>query len=118
MKLKGDWSSETTYSIGDVVRFTDNVFYHLQKPCKSGVPPIDTLYWGRASAIVAIAAGMAMDALDLIVIPEVPDNISDSAILLNSSTASSTKQFIITVDDSGELSADEITEETQEGGES
>ena len=48
----------------------------------------------------------------------VPDNISDDAIVLNSSTASSTKQFIITVDDSGELSVDEITEETQEGGES
>lgn len=40
----------------------------------------------------------------------VPDNISDDAIVLNSSTASSTKQFIITVDDSGELSVDEITE--------
>jgi hypothetical protein len=59
------------------------------------------------------------DALDTL---NIPDNISDDAIVLNSSTASSTKQFIITVDDDGELTATEVTpteaEETQEGGES
>ena len=60
------------------------------------------------------------DALDTLS-GTVPDNISDDAIVLNSSTASSTKQFIITVDDDGELTATEVTqpeEETQEGGES
>ena len=57
----------------------------------------------------------------------VPDNIGPSSIILNSSTESSTKQFLITIGDPGsgedpELTITEIVpdtpaEETQEGGE-
>jgi len=61
--------------------------------------------------------GFALDARQGKALKDlIPTNVGDDAILLNSSTASSTKQFIITVDDSGELSVDEVTEETQEGG--
>lgn len=150
MKLKGDYSSETTYDVGDVVRF-DSVAYHLQHPCPAGIPPVDTRYWGRTSQIISEIVSLCMDAIamadsndltlannlttatagkaldatqgkalkDALDGLNIPDNISDDAIVLNSSTASSTKQFIITVDDDGELTATEVTsatEETQEGG--
>jgi len=49
----------------------------------------------------------------------IPDNIDADGILLNSSTASSTKQFLITVDDDGDLTATEVTAEeetTEEAG--
>ena len=36
--------------------------------------------------------------------------ISDNAIIINSSTADSNKRFKITVDDSGTLTATEVTE--------
>ena len=178
MTLKGDWSSETTYSVGDVVRWTDGNVYHLQKPCKAGVPPVDTLYWGMTDQFIGMAVCFILDALGIesgnntslqaailkLLAPEydktstyskgaaviykneyyvanqnigtaedwtaahwtkktlgelltataaadatIPDNISDSSILLKSSTASSDKEFLITVDDDGELTATEVT---------
>ena len=135
MKLKGNWKNNVTYSVGDIVLFTDGVVYNLQKPCKAGVTPIDTHYWGRCSAMQAICAKMVLDmeendiqleddltqeaggkkALDAhqgyVLKGMIPDNISEDSIVLNSSTPDSTKQFIITVDDDGELTATEIEEE-------
>ena len=64
MELKGNYSSGTTYSVGDVVRNDDGYWYILQKPCKAGTPPVNTLYWGRADATVALAAELAEDAVD------------------------------------------------------
>ena len=141
MKLKGNWDDEVTYNVGNVVKYTDNVVYNLLHPCPAGTPPVDTRYWGRASAMRAMCALMIIDMMeaddeeeqDIIAmiptdeeivaliqgnLPTIPDNISDDAIVLNSSTAESTKQFIITVDDDGELTATEIVptvEEQQEG---
>ena len=40
----------------------------------------------------------------------IPDNVNESALILNSSTASSTKKFAITVDDDGELTATEVVD--------
>jgi len=146
MKLKGNWSSLVTYDVGDVVLYTDGVTYHLQHPCKAGVPPVETRYWSRASQTICDVVGLIMDALDIesghnlelannlttetagkaldatqgkalkdsLDQLNIPTNISDDAIVLNSSTASSTKQFLITVDDDGDLTATEITEEADE----
>lgn len=61
MKLKGDYSGETSYSVGDVVRFTDGNVYHLQKPCTAGVPPVNTRYWGRANQALEDAVIMVLD---------------------------------------------------------
>ena len=71
----------------------------------------------------------AIDAVDTKVDNlNIPDNIGPSSIILNSSTESSTKQFLLTIADPGigedpELTITEIVpdtpaEETQEGGES
>ena len=110
MKLKGNYSGETTYDVGDVVMYTDGVSYHLQNPCKAGTPPVDTLYWGRVSQPICEAVKLILDAME-IESASIPTNLNDSALVLKSSTASSEKEFIITVDDDGELTATEITEE-------
>ena len=70
--------------------------------------------------LTATTEGKVLDARqgkalkDLIDNLNIPDNIGPDSILLNSSTASSTKQFLITVDDDGELTATEVV---AEGGE-
>ena len=64
MKLKGSYSSLTTYDVGDVVKYTDGNVYHLQKPCKAGVPPVETLYWGKIEQGLAEAIGYVMDMMD------------------------------------------------------
>ena len=114
MKLKGDWNEETSYSVGDVVRYEDGNIYHLFKPCAAGITPIDTLYWVRTSQIVAIAAGFALDVKE-----SIPDNINDEAIVLKTETA----DYLVTVDDSGDtpdlaVTAIEEEEEEVEEGES
>lgn len=115
MKLKGNWNNETTYAIGDVVLFTDNVVYNLLHPCKAGTPPVDTRYWGRASAMRAMCAMMILDMMseesgnNQAIIDMIPTNVSDEALLLKSSTADSEKEFLITVDDDGEITATEVT---------
>ena len=117
-KLKGDYSAETTYSVGDVVRYSNGNVYHLQRPAKAGVPPTETLYWGAVEQKLAEAIIMVLDGVDLSgvamqaavaeVEAEIPANLNESVLILKSSTEGSTKEFAITVDDEGELSADEI----------
>ena len=135
MKLKGEWKGNQKYDVGDILRYTDGVFYHVQKPCAAGTAPVDTRYWGRLNQVAAEAAQMIMDmeandiqlendlnqstggkkALDAhqgkVLKEMIPDNISENSIVLNSSTPDSTKQFLITVDDDGEITATEIEEE-------
>lgn len=135
MKLKGEWKGNQKYDVGDILRYTDGVFYHVQKPCAAGTAPVDTRYWGRLNQVAAEAASMIMDmeandiqlendlnqstggkkALDAhqgkVLKEMIPDNISENSIVLNSSTPDSTKQFLITVDDDGEITATEIEEE-------
>ena len=135
MKLKGEWKGNQKYDVGDILRYTDGVFYHVQKPCAAGTAPVDTRYWGRLNQAAAEAASMIMDmeandiqlendlnqstggkkALDAhqgkVLKEMIPDNISENSIVLNSSTPDSTKQFLITVDDDGDITATEIEEE-------
>ena len=65
MKLKGDYSSGTSYSLGDVVRYTDGVTYHLLHPCPAGTPPVDTRYWGKTSQIINAIVDLCLDAVDM-----------------------------------------------------
>lgn len=113
MKLKGDWDSGTTYSVGDVVRYTNGVIYHLQKPCAAGITPIDTAHWGRVDQTLVQAALFALDAID--VAKDAADaagaaataaaeaaiaaKISDDAIALKGADEN---DYLITIDTSGE----------------
>jgi hypothetical protein len=114
MKLKGDYSAETSYSLGDVVRYTDGVTYHLLHRCPAGTPPVDTRYWGKTSQIINAIVDLCLDAVDMANSDDVPvpDNIGPSSIVLNSSTEGSSKQFLLTIADpeSGEDPELTITE--------
>lgn len=122
MKLKGAYSSGKTYAVGDVVISSENQVYHLQHPAPSGTPPTNTLYWGMLDQDLATAVLFIMDAIGIMNITieglNIPDNLSEDVLVLKSSTASSEKEFAITVDDDGDLTATEIVPESAgEGGE-
>jgi hypothetical protein len=141
MNIKGDYSGLTSYSVGDVVRLED-VIYKLNKPCAAGTSPTNTLYWERMPQPLADCVELIMDAIDVsesgALTGKVANNLTTTAqgkvldarqgkklkdmldlvnpdsktLVLDSSTASSTKKFAITVDDDGELTATEIEEAT------
>ena len=78
MNLKGPYNGLTSYSVGDVVQFTDGTIYVLQKPAASGSPPTDTLYWERAPQYL-------QDTVDLIIdyvtakVPALANNLTTTA---------------------------------------
>ena len=100
MKLKGEWDSGTTYDVGDIVRYTDGVMFHLQKPCAAGITPYDTLYWGRCEKDQEALSMMC----DMMV--GIPKNLSDDALSLKTETS----EYLITVDDSGDTPELTVTE--------
>ena len=62
MKLKGTYSSGTSYSVGDVV-VCENHVYILQNPAVAGTHPTNTLYWGQLDA--AEVVNLIMDGVDI-----------------------------------------------------
>lgn len=104
MKLRGKFGAETEYSIGDVVlNEADNLVYHLQKAAPVGTDPKNDLYWGKLGQDLTETVRMIMDIAE-----KIPTNISEDALLLKSSTEDSDKEFLVTVDDDGELTATEV----------
>lgn len=79
MVLKGTYAAGTSYSIGDIVKYTDGVFYHLQKTAAAGTPPTDTNFWQRCDQTMAEAAKMAMDAAGNITVPSLANNLTTTA---------------------------------------
>ena len=105
MELKGNWDSGTTYSVGDVVLYTDGNAYHLLNPCTAGTSPIDTLYWNRVSDILNVVVNMIMD-----IAAKIPTNIDDEGIILKSGD----NEYLISVDATGdtpEVVAEKIEED-------
>jgi hypothetical protein len=99
MKLKGVWSADVSYSIGDVVKNEeDGVVYILQYAAPAGANPKDTRYWGKVDQRTGDAVCLILDGLDLVK-ASIPTNISDDAIILK---GSGDDEYLITVDDSGE----------------
>ena len=124
MNYCGNYNSGTSYSVGDIALYTDGVPYILLKAAPAGTSCHDTLYWNRvqpplADALVTIhgavntlfdnlaSEGAAITALSEII-------VDDKTIVLASSTEDSDKKFAITVDDDGDISATEVTEEAAE----
>lgn len=124
MKLKGNYSAGTSYSVGDIV-IDDGRVYHLQNPAVAGTHPTNSLYWGlmgqkESEQILLLADSLATAVTDVTteVEAKIPDNISDDAILLKGTT-DPTAEFIVQVDDSGltpELTVDAYTEPEADGG--
>ena len=113
MKLKGVWVPGTTYDVGDVVQYAnDQTAYILQYPAPAGADPYDTRYWGRTNQIVNDVVGLIMDGLAML--PPVPTNISDDAIVLRDE---SENEYLVTVDSSGETPELTVTAIEEQGGE-
>ena len=120
-KLKGDYNSETTYDVGDVVILENNVYW-LQNPCAAGTSPKDSRYWGylnqEASEMVVMLADTIADLYDSVAtltaaVATIPKNIDDESIVLKSGD----DEYLITVDATGdtpELAVELIEEESDE----
>lgn len=64
LNYKGAYNAGTNYTVGDVVKFTDDVWY-VRQPAdsgKAGYPCNDSKRWGRADVTIATAAEMTMEA--------------------------------------------------------
>jgi len=124
MKLKGNYSADTSYSPGDVVVY-DNVVYYLQYPEIPGSTPKDTHCWGRLNQPLAEAVMLMMDAVGI-----ANDNaaartqaeiekyfLNDQTLILKAGEDDAVTSYAITVDDSGdtpELAVEEIVEDDEE----
>lgn len=120
MNYKGSYSGDTTYAVGDVVVYTDNVAYVMTQEATAGTTPHDVRRWSRViqpyQEIVMMFHGTfgGIDNTVEEVAARIPGNISDDAISLK---GSEDNEYLITVDDSGEtpeLSVTLIEEEEEE----
>ena len=103
MKLKGEYSGSVSYSVGDVVKYTDGRWYFVEKaPGASGVPCTDTRYWNLKDPVTS-------DILDILGEALMGLNPNPQNIVLASSSDASTKTFKIKVVDNGTISATEIS---------
>ena len=126
MIYKGTYADETTYSVGDVVVFTDNIPYCLQKPAPAGTKCHNTLYWSRVIEEVAdmvslfhsFFMGLQESAQAAAGTTQLVNEMlfDNKTLILASSTESSQKRYAVTVDDEDGLNAEEII--SDEDGES
>ena len=117
MKLKGNYDSGVSYSVGDVVKNSDNVVYILQYPAPAGTDPKDTMYWGRMEQHLSDAVLLIMDALEIAQAGIEKYFLNDQTLLLKAGEGASEATYAITVDDSGdtpELAVEEVTDEGDE----
>ena len=101
MNYKGSYSGDTTYSVGDVVVYTDNVAYVMTQEATAGTTPHDVRRWSRViqpfQEIVMMFHGTfgGIDNTVEEVAARIPGNISDDAISLK---GSEDNEYLITVD--------------------
>ena len=123
MNYKGTYADETTYSVGDVVVFTDGIPYCLQKPAPAGTKCHNTLYWSRATEEVAdmvtlfhsFFTGLQESAETAAGTTQLVNEMlfDNKTLILSSITEGSSKRYAVTVDDEDGLAATEI--ETEDG---
>lgn len=126
MKYTGSFSDSNGYEIGDIAVYTDGIPYWLQAIAPVGTECYDSRYWQRVSSPMAeiiIALHPFLQALGLASVESAATTATVNAMLfdpktlvLASSSEDSDKSFAVTVDDDGEVTATEITDEA-EGGE-
>ena len=117
MQYKGAYSGDVTYSVGDIVVYTDGVAYHLMKPAPAGTTCHDIRYWNPLVGVLQEVVQIFHTMLSgLAATKAIADEVILDAktLVLASSTESSTKTYAITVDDEDGLEATEIEEEAEE----
>lgn len=97
MTLKGEWSADTAYSVGDVARYSNGNFYQMVRPGKAGTPCPDALFWNVLPSPLQECAKMIMDMVAGIE-AKIPTNIDDEGIVLKSGD----DEYLVSVDASGE----------------
>ena len=112
MKLKGDYNSGTSYSKGDVVRWTDGTCMEA-KESMTGIPPTDTGRWSRLPQYMWDVVTLILDSIDISK-ATLESRISDDAIALKGA-GDEPKDYLITVDESGDTPDLAVTEVTEEG---
>lgn len=103
MNLRGDYSPDVCYQVGDVVRFGGMAF-ELRNPAEAGTPPTYDKAWSRLRQEL-------WDVVDLIISASAL-NVGEDGIILKGTTDPSTS-YLISVDDSGltpDLAVDLIEE--------
>jgi len=90
MVLRGDYEPGTTYGVGDAVRYTDGVFYHMLKAAPAGTPPTDTLYWNRMSQDQAEVSQKILD-MEKQIPAEPTDGLKASDVMNNLTTTTKGK---------------------------
>ena len=104
MNYKGAYDATESYSIGDVVVYTDGVAYSAIQPAAAGVTPHEERCWARVIQPLQEVVQILYSALSGVneaietVAASIPDNINDEAITLSTETG----DYLITVDDSGD----------------
>ena len=116
MKLKGNYSADASYSIGDIVIFDGVVYYKFQDGIAGS--PKDTHCWLRLNQPLAESVMLMMDVLAM-----ANENtaasiekyfIDDQTLILTAGEGEDEKSYAITVDASGdtpELAVAEVEEE-------
>lgn len=104
MKYQGAYYEGNEYAVGDVVVAPDRVAYHLLKPAPAGTDPKNTMYWNRASDILNEVILMFHDMFEGMKaqLTTIPTNIGESGIILKSTDETSSAEYLLTVDESGE----------------
>lgn len=97
MTLKGEWSAEVAYSVGDVARYSNGNFYQMVRPGKAGTPCPDALFWNVLPSPLQECAKMIMDMVAGIE-AKIPTNIDDEGIVLKSGD----DEYLVSVDASGD----------------
>jgi hypothetical protein len=116
MNYKGAYSGEASYSVGDVVVYTDNLPFCLQNPAVAGTTPHDKRYWARVERPMSDVVMMFHTMLTALTAAAatIPTNIDDEGIVLKSGD----NEYLVSVDATGEtpeVVAELIEEETAEG---
>lgn len=120
MKLKGNYSGDTSYNVGDIVIFDNNVYIKYQDGIAGS--PKDTHCWnlldqrlGDAVLLMMDAIGLAVDAAGASAEAALEQYfINDQTLILKAGEGDDEKSYAITVDASGdtpELAVEAIVEE-------
>ena len=117
MKLKGNYNSGVSYSVGDIVKHSDGFVYILQKPAPAGTDPKDPLYWNMLHQSLADAVVLIVDALEIAQAEVEKYFLNDQTLLLKAGEGASEATYAITVDDSGDTPELAVAEVTDEGSE-
>jgi len=112
MKYQGAYDGSKSYSVNDVVVFTDGIPYELYNAASAGTTCHNPLYWRRVPQPTADMVTL-FHSMFLSLKAAIPDNINEEAITLSTETA----DYLITVDDSGDTPELTVTAIEEEGDE-